>query len=347
MKDLKLGVAYHSNRLFSHVEADMKELVESGFNLVCHMFTHTDWVRCPSVMKDIFAMSEGLGLEVWVDNWGLNGAPGDPSFFLNYHPTEGQILSDGSVHPRVCLNSEAFIAWTKEWIDKVYECGGRQIFWDEPALLAKETFACACPRCQKLYEERYGKKMPRFHDESVAEFQLSTILNYFTQVTAYVREKGMKNLVCVMPGRHNGICVQNTALLFEHCSFDNVGTDPYCISIKKPNGKSHTEAYSYVYNHTKDCLAITEGLGLDHNLWIQAYNIPAGDEEKIVTMADAAYEAGARTILFWGHHGCEGNEYRSEHPLKSWASTKGAVAHLLRRERQRIVTEAKKELGIL
>ena len=28
MKDLKLGVAYHSNRLFSHVEADMKELVE-------------------------------------------------------------------------------------------------------------------------------------------------------------------------------------------------------------------------------------------------------------------------------------------------------------------------------
>lgn len=347
MKELKIGVAYHSNRLYSHVEADMKELVESGFNLVCHMFTHTDWVRCPSVMKDIFAMTQGLGLELWVDNWGLNGAPGDPSFFLNYHPTEGQILSDGSIHPLVCLNSEAFISWTKEWIDQVYECGGRKIFWDEPALLAKEIFACACPRCKKLFEERYGKAMPATIDDEVRQFQLDTILNYFAQVTAYSRQKGMENLLCVMPGSHHGICVQNAPLLHEKACFDNIGTDPYCISIRRPNSKSHTEAYRYVYQHTKECLAITNSLGVDHNLWIQAYNFPAGEEEKIVTMADAAFEAGARTILFWGHHGCEGNEYRSANPMKSWASTKGAVQHLLQRERNRIITEAKKELGIL
>ena len=45
----------------------------------------------------------------------------------------------------------------------------------------------------------------------------------------------------------------------------------------------------------------------------EAYAVLSDTEKKAKydQFGHAAFEAGARTILFWGHHGCEGNEYRS------------------------------------
>ena len=94
MKPLKLGVAYHGNRLLSRAETDMKDILEHHFNLVVHMFSHNDWNRSPNVMKEIFSMTTDLGLELWVDNWGLNGTPGDTSHFLCYYPDAHQYYSN-------------------------------------------------------------------------------------------------------------------------------------------------------------------------------------------------------------------------------------------------------------
>ena len=91
-----------------------------------------------------------------MDNWGLAGPPGDKSHFLSYHPEAHQIYSDGAMDPvRVCLNSDAFRAFTREWIDTVEYIGGRTIFWDEPHLPQKDgrrphdCYSCACPALQK------------------------------------------------------------------------------------------------------------------------------------------------------------------------------------------------------
>ncbi len=346
MKQLKLGVAYHGNRLLSSVENDMKDILEHNFNLVVHMMSHNDWKRSSNIMKDIFSITTGLGLDLWVDNWGLNGTPGETSHFLCYYPDAHQYFSNGEIRPiNVCYNHEKFIEWTKEWIDKVYDCQGRKIFWDEPALPIKnDAFTCACPRCKKLFAERFNREMPVKPDKDCIEFQEWTIQNYFKIVTEYAASKGMENIVCVMPGKNLGISLDNIGVLGRLDTMDNIGTDPYWVSRSNP--RTGKDVYNLVYNSTRKCLDVCERYGKDHNIWIQGYGIPAGTEEDMVYAADAAYDAGARTILYWGYHGSEGNDYRAKQPDLAWKTMGDAMARLLERDRNEKRIEIRKALNI-
>ena len=83
MQTLKTGAAYHGCRMLHHVENDMRDMADNHMNLVVHMLSHTDWDRHCRVMKEIVEISEEAGLEVWLDNWGLGGPPGDKSHFLS------------------------------------------------------------------------------------------------------------------------------------------------------------------------------------------------------------------------------------------------------------------------
>ena len=137
-KPLRLGTAYHGNRMPHHAREDLLDIATHGMDLVVHMFSHTDWDRHKMVMKDILEMSMEFGLEPWVDNWGLGGPPGDKSHFLAYYPDSHMMLSNGEMDPvRACVNSPDFRRFTKEWIDTVYFIGGRTIFWDEPHMPQK------------------------------------------------------------------------------------------------------------------------------------------------------------------------------------------------------------------
>ena len=345
MEPLKIGVAYHSNRLFKSVREDMDEIVAKGFNSVVHMFTHNDWKRCPSVVKDIFDYTKWLGLDFSVDNWGLMGAPGDACHFLSYHPEAARMFSDGTPNsPHVCLNSPAFIEWSKEWIDKVYEMGGRSIFWDEPFLKSdKERFTCACPHCKKLFEEKYNRPMPVIPDKDCFDFQVWSIVNYFAQVTEYSNSKGMKNSVCVMAGGDLGININNVGKLALPY-MDGLGTDPYWSS--KEDYIVNEWVYEHVYTHTRKLIDVCEKTGKDHNLWVMAYSSAAGRERNTVYGAEAAYDAGARNIYFWGFRGCDGNEYRSANPYMHWAAVGDAVKRLWDKERDRIVTNARNKMGL-
>lgn len=335
---LRTGVAYHGNRMLRHVQDDLVDIINHNFNLVVHMFSHTDWDRHRSVMGEIIAMTEGMGLDVWVDNWGIGGPPGDKSHFLAYYPDSHQVYSNGEMDPvRACLMSPDFRSFTRQWIDVVYDIGGRSIFWDEPHLAAKETSAgpawtCRCPRCRKLFAERYGKPMPVEQTAEVEQFRIWSVVDYFRDMTAYSKKKGMENIVCVMLGSTYGI---NLATIEEICSLeclDNVGSDPYYID-ENTDGSGERDVYGFVYRATRRNLDISEKYHKDHNIWIQAFSLPRGREEEIVTASDAAYDAGARTILVWGYRGSESNDYRAQHPDLAWKAAGDAMLRITDRDR--------------
>ena len=344
MKPLILGVAYHGNRLLSHVESDMRDIADNRFNTVVHMFSHNDWDRHSKIMKEIFDISFAEGLDVWVDNWGLGGSPGDKSHFLCYHPEAHQYFSDGEMIPTsVCLNSEAYVAWTKEWIDLVYDCGGRKIFWDEPHLKTTEDrFACGCPTCKKLFAERYGREMPVVPDADCYDFQEWSIVNYFKKVTAYSSLKGMYNSVCVMLRGGIGISLDNIGAFSSLDSLHNIGSDPYWVGL----GLTGTDVYKYVYENAKRNIAVADSCGKDHNIWVQGYNIPRGTEEDVVYATEAAYDAGARQIFVWGYRGSEGNNYRAKQPSVTWRAACDGFERILDKERDRIITEARRKLNV-
>ncbi len=347
MKKLTLGVAYHGNRLLANAERDMKDILEHNFNTVVHMFSHNDWDRSASVMKEIFDMTYSLGLDIWVDNWGLAGTPGDKSHFLCYHPEAHQIFSDGTMRPvNVCYNNPDFILWVKEWIDKVYECGGRKIFWDEPVLPADESkFACACPVCKKLFEERYNKPMPVIPDKDCYDFQEWSIVRHLKEVTEYSAKKGMENTVCVMLQDGIGINLSNLGALGELKTIDNIGCDPYWVGNSEIEN-SPEKVYKYVYDATVKNLNTCEKVNKDHNIWIQGFAIPRGQEDNIIYAADAAYDAGARNILMWGYRGSEGNDYRAKNPDLLWHKAGVAMGRLQNKEYDRIINEARTNLGL-
>lgn len=346
MRPLKTGYAYHGNRMPQHVEADLRDMVSHNANLIVHMFSHTDWDRHIQVMKDIVAMSEGYGMETWIDNWGLGGPPGDKSHFLAYYPDAHVMYSDGSMDPvRACLNSPDFRRFTKEWIDAVVYIGGKTVFWDEPHLPQKESrdgviYGCACPRCRALFREKFGYEMPLFHNEDVEKLRVETVVDYFAEVSAYSRAKGLRNTVCIMNG--NATTMDLIPVLDRICALDtldNIGSDPYWIS-------GNNDPYEFVYNGARWNIGIADRYKKDHNIWIQTYDNPLGREEDIIAAADAAYDAGARTILAWGCYGSASNNYRAQNPLAVRAKTAEAFRRIWDRERDRLRQESRRKLGL-
>lgn len=336
---LRLGAAYHGNRMPHHAQKDFEDMAVHGMDIVVHMLSHTDWRRHLQVMKELVERSKEAGLEPWIDNWGLAGSPGDTSHFLAYYPEAHAVYSNGEhagIYP--CLNSPEFRQFTKEWIDAVEYIGGRTIFWDEPHMPTKKVdgttyYACACPRCRKLFEERYGRPMPTVSDADVAEFAASTIADYFAEVTAYSHAKGMVNSVCVMLGTY-GMNLECADRICALPFMDNIGSDPYWIGKKKRDPS--LDVYDFVYDGTRRNLEVCERFGKEHNIWIQTYSNPRGSEEDIVEAVEAAYDAGARTLLAWGYYGSESNDYRAENAAVTWARTCEAFARIRNRERDAI-----------
>jgi len=342
MQKLRLGAAYHGNRMLHHAAADMRDMADNNMDIVVHMFSHTDWDRHCRVMRDMVEISHEAGLEVWMDNWGLGGPPGDKSHFLSYHPEAHQIYSDGSVDPvRVCLNSEAFRKFMHEWIDTVAYTGAKTIFWDEPHLPAKGNgiYSCTCPVCRKKFEEKYGHPMPEKLNDEADAFRLSTIADYFADLCKYAASKGLKNAICVMLHDNIGINLSSLDHLCSIPELDNIGSDPYW-------GYKGVNPYEFVYNGSKKNIDVANAFGKDHNIWIQAYATPRGMEEEIVQATEAAYDAGARTILAWGYFGSISNDYAAENPYKARVALNQAFERIRGFERDRILAENRKLVGL-
>ncbi len=345
-RPLHIGAAYHGNRMPSHAYEDLRDMVSHGMDLVVHMLSHTDWERHLERMKDIVSMSFEAGLDVWIDNWGIGGPPGDVSHFLAYHPESHMILSDGTFDRiRPCVYDPEFRKYTKEWIDAVAYTGARRIFWDEPHMPVKtadngkKLFGCACPACRKRYEERYDRPMPEYADETTMEFGADSIADYFREMTEYSHSKGIGNSVCVMIGSY-GMSLSQADKIAALPYMDNIGSDPYWVG--KKNGNESFDVYSFVRSESERNLALCEKYGRDHNIWVQTYSNPRGSEEDIILAADAIYDAGARTIIAWGYNGSESNNYAAKNPLAAWSRYEDAVHRLRERDRDRILEEARK-----
>lgn len=342
-RSLLTGVAYHGNRMPSHVRTDMEEIARADMDIVVHMLSHTDWERHKNVMKENFRITEEYGMEVWVDNWGIGGSPGDKSHFLAYHPEAHMIYSDSTMHPcQACVNHPAYRKFTKDWLDAVAEIGGRTIFWDEPHVPQKNVdgkvvYCCTCPVCKAKFEERYGHAMPVEQTPETAAFQLDSVVDYFADVTAYSAALGMKNAACVMLDSA-GINLSSIDRLCSLPHLDNLGSDPYWCGA--PNVES---PYQYVYSNTRRSIENSDNYHKEHNIWIQSFGIPRGREEEIVEATEAAFDAGARCILAWGFRGSESNDYAAGNPLRAWEMVKEGMRRVRTQERDRILAENRKK----
>ena len=359
-RSLKTGVAYHGNRMPSHVRADLEEIAKADMDVVVHMLSHTDWERHGKVIKDICKMTEDAGLEVWMDNWGINGVPGDKSHFLCAHPEAHMIFSNGDVNPyHVCLNHPDFRSFVHNWIETVADMNVKTIFWDEPQMPTKRIakgsndryFACCCPTCKAKFEEKYGRPMPPIRDGDATEFAMDTMLDFFRDITEYSGKMGIENATCLIPKFFFENGKAQIKRLCELPYLTNLGTDPYWTGYYADGGidpewmADHgcLQPYEYVYGRTKGAVDFLNAQGKAHNIWIQTHDNPAGSEEEIIQATEAAYDGGARCILSWSYAAGESNNYRSARPEVAWRMTVEAMRRIRAMERDRILAENRKQ----
>lgn len=137
----------------------------------------------------------------------------------------------------------------------------------------------------------------------------------------------MENIVVVMLGAEHGINLDTIGEFGKLSTLDNIGSDPYWYHVKDAN------PYDFVYKAVKTNMEICQKYKKDHNIWIQGYAVPKGREEEIIAATDAAYDAGARTILVWGYRGSESNDYRAQNPDLTWKVIGDAMTRITERER--------------
>src|SRR3989304_1639984 len=77
---MKLGASYFANRILRHVREDMKKMIDDGCNFVVHTMSEHDIIYHSGTMVDIVKASRDVGLEVFLDPWGVGRVFGGESF---------------------------------------------------------------------------------------------------------------------------------------------------------------------------------------------------------------------------------------------------------------------------
>lgn len=202
---MRLGASYFGNRILKHVREDMEKMLYDGCNLVIHTMSEHDITYHSQTMVDIVKVSREVGLEVFLDPWGVGRVFGGESFstIVKLFPESRQRLSfaEGEIKVnKACLNAKIFKDKMLHWLELAAYTGAEGIFWDEPHLFYGEftdlfgktriIWACTCPTCKDIFKNCYGYEMPLDLTEDVIEFRQSTILNFLEYLSNISSKKG-------------------------------------------------------------------------------------------------------------------------------------------------------------
>lgn len=322
---MRYGVSYFGNRILKHVEEDMKELKEIGFDVIVHTFSENDHKFYFRTMKDIVKLTKDLGMEVWIDPWGVGGIFGGEAFsnFLIENPSEWQITNRGRAVGSACFNSPKFREYMKRWLEAAVETGTDAVFWDEPHFHILKDFpkewTCRCERCREKYKETYGHDMPEEFTEEVSNFRNETIKDFFEEVLSYSKKLGMKNVMCFLPFESELFGLKDYESIAKIENVDNIGSDPYWMAFK-------LKMNPFLKETTQKILKLSSKYGKENHIWLQAFKVPRGREEDIVKGAKILKKENVDTVLFWGVFACKHiSSIAPDDPEKTWEVVKQIV----------------------
>jgi len=321
---IKTGVAYLETRNPRHVREDLEDIVSHGCDFVIHAYSEFDFHFHSLVMREIVKISHDLGLEVYLNPWGLGKVFGgiEPlSRFVAEYPDQCQRMNDGSHAPIACLHSRPFRDLMLFWIDAAADAGADILFWDEPhyhysldTLLGKgqqQRWACACERCRDLFRAQFKRALPQALDQEVIRFRDDAIIEFLSELTDYAQKKGLKNAVCVLPDENPIVGVSTWESLARIPSLSIFGTDPYWMLYDKP-------LEEYVSQKSRRVIELCSRYGKEAQIWVQAFLIPAGREKEVGRTVEVIAAEGVKNIAAWAYLGTAFMNHKCADHQKVW-----------------------------
>jgi hypothetical protein len=326
---MKLGASYFGNRTLKHVRTDMEKMVDDGCNLVVHTMSEHDITYHSQTMVDIVKVSREVGLEVFLDPWGIGRVFGGESFstFVKLFPEARQKLSfaEGEINVnKACINSKAFRDKMLEWIELAASTGAEGVFWDEPHLFygeftelfakTKIIWGCTCQTCKDIFKNSYGYDMPMEFTDDVMEFRQETILNFLEFMSDHSSSKGLRNAVCVFPISEPKYGIYQWDKLVKLKNIDIFGSDPYWFSYNE-------SVSGFVEKVSREVVRLCKLYNKEPQIWIQGFRVPEGREEEVSTAIKTAFDSGVRNIATWCFEGGACMTYiSSDRPEIVWNS---------------------------
>ncbi len=317
---MKTGISYFGNRIPEHfAERDLPDIVAHGCTYIVHTFSENDLQHYKHSLKAMVAATHAAGLEAHIDPWGVGGVFGGEAYsdFVPGNPDTRQVKPDGSDVPMACLNAPTFREFMRGWVDAAVDIGADVIFWDEPHLYADSgagdnDWTCFCGVCRELFRSKFRTDMPTTLTPEVAEFRVDTVVGFLSEMCAYVKAKGVRNAVCLMPFDDEEHGVTHWEKVATIHGLDILGVTPFWQFFKQ-------ERDEFVGRFAEKVVVLAKMYNLEPQLWLQAFLVPNGTEAELARTAEIAAEAGMQNIAAWGYRGCDYmSSLRSDRPDEVW-----------------------------
>lgn len=331
----KTGVSYFGNRNPRHFVSDLEEIIGHNCNFIVHTFSENDQEYYKDTIGEMIALSKDAGLECYLDPWGIGRVFGGEAYskFALLNRDACQIFPDGKLAPAACLNHPLFRDFMKKWIDDAVDIGAQVLFWDEPHffinLKEKERFAiwhCRCGCCSERFFKRFQKSFAEATVEEITLFRDESVVEFLTELCELGRAKGVKNALCLLPFRDAALGLSDWSKAAAIPAIDIFGTDPYWVHFNK-------NVRQFVGDYAREVQRLSNKYQKESQIWIQAYNIPAGREEELKEAIAVAYAEGVRNFAAWSYYGNAYMSYnRSENPQRVWDVLGEVYGELLRGE---------------
>lgn len=311
--DKIFGVSYFGVRTPKHALVDMREIKGAGFNAVLHTWSEEDQQYYFDTMKQIVDGSSDLGLDVYVNPWGIGRVFGGEAYseLTARNHDLCQVALDNQPKVAACPNHPKFREYMHNWIDSVCATKVSTVFWDEPHFYFEKgglsNWSCRCPICQAKFRERFGYEMPAStfdkmqsdQARDVLQFREDSLIDFLKEMTEDVHAHGKRNCVCMLPPWFPA-GLDDWGKVAQLQSVDEIASDPYWE-------KGATEDWVHEkYAETANKLTeVAAQYGKAVQMWIKAYQIEAGRENDLSIAVAESRKAGICNIFAWSYRGTE------------------------------------------
>jgi len=308
---VKKGISYFGVRNPEWVAKDLATIKDGGIDYVVHTFSEEDMEFYLDTMRKIVRTSKEMGLEVYLDPWGVARIFGGEAYskFLLLNDDARLVTREGKKGYGACMNNPDTLEFMKNWVDAAYYAGGDYIFWDEPHFsLITNKDGCFCNICGEKFKEEFGEELKKATPEDLSLFRGLTKLNFLKEVMEYSHIKGMKNVLCLLPHDEDLEWEKFAEIKF----LDVFGTDPYWVL--KPVGFEN-----WMKTRVEKVSKLSRRFGKESEIWIQNFKVRKGEEVLMEKVANTAMAYGIDRISAWSFRGTSYMSYiQSEDPEGVW-----------------------------
>lgn len=302
---MRTGTSYMGHHIPSHIEMDIREMVQLGLDDVLLAAQENDFIYFNGKIEFTPKIAADYGLRTIAIFWGVLNlfGGGRSSQYLLEHPEGFQKRRDGSHLPAGCYMNPINIKRIQEMIDLIAGLGFAGYFVDEPTPM----WDCFCPSCQAKFIEWYDGDLFSASKDRLAEFRNRCVIDYVEKIATYCKQNhpSLETMCCIMDC-DRGVWDQAAKI----SALDNLGTDLYWV-----NSDRDVKEMAPIM---RDLEILCRQNNKVHHEWLQCWGVQKGREQRILDQGKEIVQSRPDALYVWAWKAQYGTSESCQDPIRAW-----------------------------